>query len=134
MRAAVRVLALASSIILAACSAQPPGAPSTAASAQSSGRQCFLAREVNSFSPGPDGGFVDVKAGATRWFRLELGGGCPNAKWLTRISLQSAGRPWICEGGDAELTGFDPSNAQRCLVIRVRPLTPAEVQQAIQRL
>jgi hypothetical protein len=117
---------------MAACTALPGPTPAT--SAQANGRQCFLASEVSGFSPATNGDFVDVSVGANRWFRLTLGGGCPNINWSTRVGIRStSGSPWVCEGYDAEFVVPDPSFPQRCPVSAVRPLTPAEIQQAIHR-
>jgi hypothetical protein len=90
------------------------------------GRQCFLANQVNSFTPSK-AGFVDVRAGASRYFRLDLGGGCPNVDWSMRVGIRSVGGgSWICEGYDAELIVPDPSGAERCPVSKVISISKAQ--------
>lgn len=96
----------------------------TPASAQASGRQCFLARDVNSFGAVSDD-IVDVTVGAGRYFRLQLSGGCPNIDWSRRIALRTtSGTSWICEGLDAEIFSLDNTSFPgRCLVENVTPIT-----------
>lgn len=116
IRSAAVVLALTS----ASCAAPPAGTP---AAARANGSQCFLAREVNSFSPGKSG-FVDVRAGATRYFRLDLGGGCPEVNWSTSVAVRAVGGgSFICQGYDAELIVPDPSGTQHCPISRITPIT-----------
>jgi len=105
---------------LAACAARPSAAP---AAAQRSAGQCFLASQVNSFTP-TKAGFVDVRVGASRYFRLELGGGCPNVDWSMRVGIRSVGGgSWICEGYDAELIVPEPGIGGRCPISRVTPIS-----------
>jgi hypothetical protein len=107
--------------ILAGCAAQPPANP-----AMAQGRQCFLANQVNSFTP-TKAGFVDVRAGASRYFRLDLGGGCPNVDWSMRVGIRSVGGgSWVCEGYDAELIVPDPSGAERCPISKVTSISKAQ--------
>ena len=117
VRTAISVL-IASA--LTGCAAQPAGAP---AAAQRPGGQCFLATQVNSFTP-TKAGFVDVRVGASRYFRLELGGGCPNVDWSMRVGIRSVGGgSWICEGYDAELIVPEPGIGGRCPISRVTPIS-----------
>jgi hypothetical protein len=106
---------------LAGCAAQP------AAMAGTSGRQCFRAQDVNGYTPVSDN-VVLVQAGASRYFRLDLAGSCPNIDWSRRIALQStAGSSWVCQGLDAEVIAPDPSGfPQRCLVTAIRQITRDE--------
>ena len=113
------IFALATSA-LAGCAAQPTAAPTAT---QRSGGQCFLATQVNSFTP-TKAGFVDVRVGASRYFRLALGGGCPNVDWSMRVGIRSVGGgSWICEGYDAELIVPDPSGSERCPVSQVTAIS-----------
>ena|SRR5436305_884575 len=108
---------------LAGCAAQPAA---TATSAPRPGGQCFLASQVNSFTPTKEG-FVDVRAGASRYFRLDLGGGCPNVDWSMRVGIRSVGGgSWICEGYDAELIVPDPAGAERCPISKVTMISQAQ--------
>lgn len=111
--------------MLAGCTVQP--AATTAAAANTSGRQCFRAQDVNGYTPVSDD-VVLVQAGASRYFRLELAGSCPNIDWSRRIALRStSGGSWVCQGLDAEVIVPDPSNfPQRCLVTGIRQITRDE--------
>ena len=106
--------------VLASCSAQPAAPPATA---QAAGRQCFLAREVNSYTPSSEG-FIDVRVGASRYFRLQVSGGCPEVDWSNGVGIRPvAGGSWICEGYQAELLVPLPQGPQRCPVSAVTPIT-----------
>ena len=108
---------------LASCAAQPAGAP---AAAQSSGRQCFLASQVNSFTPAK-AGFVDIRVGANRYFQLELGGGCPDVNWSLQVGIRSVGGgSWICESYDVELVVPDPAISGRCPISKVTAISKAQ--------
>lgn len=109
----------------AACAMQGPSAQAAAA-APTPARQCFLARQVNGYSPVSDD-VVDVQVGANRYYRLELAGTCPNSAWSHRVALRTTGGgSWICQGLDAEIIVPDPAGAQRCLVTEIRPITKAD--------
>lgn len=89
--------------------------------------RCFLASQVNGFTPRGDDA-VDVHVGANRDYRLSLGGVCPDVNWSFRVALRTlGGSSWICEGADAEIIVPSPNGRQRCLVTDVRPLTQAEI-------
>jgi hypothetical protein len=113
--------------VAAACAQQAADAP--AASAPSSERECFNARNVSSFTPhGADE--VDIQAGARRYFRLTFAGVCENVNWTRRIAVVArGGSSWICQGFDAELVVNDPGfGPQRCLVSSVRRLSDEEAR------
>jgi Family of unknown function (DUF6491) len=104
---------------LTSCAAQP-GNP---ALAQSTGRQCFLARQVNGYTSVSDQ-IVDVQVGANRYFRLSLDGFCPESAFSQRIALRTTGGgDWICQGLDAEIVVPFVAGAQRCLVNDVQPIS-----------
>jgi hypothetical protein len=124
IKSAAFLFSLGAAAALAGCAQQL--APAQAAAP--SGRECFHARNVNSFSPRGDE-VVDVRVGARRYYRLQLAGVCPNVNWSTRVALVSRGSSWICQGLDAELIVPHPGlGPQRCLVSSVRRLSDAEVQ------
>jgi len=105
---------------LTACAAQP-GNPALAA--PSTGRQCFLARQVNGYTSVSDQ-IVDVQVGANRYFRLSLDGFCPESAFSQRIALRTTGgSDWICQGLDAEIIVPFVAGAQRCLVHDVQPIS-----------
>jgi hypothetical protein len=113
------ILSIAAACIGSGC-AQTGAGPTLA---QSSGRQCFLARDVNSFGAVSDQ-VIDVSVGASRYFRLQLAGGCPTIDWSRRLALRTTtGTSWICEGLDAEIFSLDGPFPQRCLVESVSPIS-----------
>jgi hypothetical protein len=120
LKSSALVIALVSCTALGGCAAQSGGA----STAQASGRQCFLPSEVNSFNATKDGN-VDIQVGASRYFRLTLGGGCPNnMNFATKVGIRSTGGgSFVCEGMDAELIVPDPSGTQRCSITAVHPIS-----------
>jgi hypothetical protein len=119
-RSSIAILAAA----LAACCAQAPD-PSRPPISRA---QCFRAADVNGFAPSPNGS-VDVRVGASRFYRFELGGGCPNVNWSLSVGVRSTGGgSFICEGYDAELIVPDPSGTQRCPISRISPISKDEYQ------
>ena len=119
--AAVLLAAGGTALLASACSSKPAAAP---AAAMSSNRQCFLASQVNGYSPISDEA-VDVQVGANRYFRLDLFGFCPNVDWSRRVALRTTGGgSWICQGLDAEIIVPEPGlGPQRCLVRSVRQIS-----------
>ncbi len=125
----VKILALVGSLAsfgaLAGCAAQPYG--TSEAIGQSSARQCFLANEVHSYTPGPDG-FVNVNVGGDRWFGMRLNSSCPHMDWLMQIAIRPRNSNWLCEGQNSFLIAPDPIGLNRsCFVSDIRRLTPGEV-------
>lgn len=119
MKKLAGILSIAATCIVSGC-AQTAAGPTLA---QSSGRQCFLARDVNSFGAVSDQ-VIDVSVGASRYFRLQLAGGCPTIDWSRRLALRTTtGTSWICEGLDAEIFSLDGPFPQRCLVESVSPIS-----------
>lgn len=122
MPRSILVMASLSSFALIGGCAPPPGAQAVAM-AQPNGRQCFLASQVNSFSATKDGN-VDIRAGASRYFKLTLGGGCPSINFSTQVGIRTTGGgSWICEGYDAELIVPDPAFNQRCPIANVQAIS-----------
>ena len=106
--------------VVAACAAQPGPRP---LAAQTSGRQCFLARRVNGYTSVSDQ-VVDVQVDANRYFRLSLDGSCPESAFSHRVALRTTGGgDWICQGLDAELIVPFVGGPQRCLVNDVQPIS-----------
>ena len=119
---AVAAAGAAVCFVIAGCAVQA-GAPSPSAEAR--GTQCFLASQVNGFSPVSDT-VMDVKVGAGRYYRLSLQGSCPDAAFRNRVALRTlSGGNWICQGLDAEIVVPDAMGGQRCLVREVQPITKA---------
>ena len=120
MRSSMFVLSLTGCIVLAGCAGQQAGT----SSAQASGRQCFTPSEVNSFNATKDGN-VDIQVGASRYYHLTLGGGCPNnMNFATNVGIRATGGgSFVCEGMDAELIVPDPSGTQRCPITAVHSIS-----------
>jgi hypothetical protein len=125
-RLAILAASVGTAMAVAGCAQQGDMAPGTAAS--QAGSDCFNANTVNGFTA-LDDDTVDVQVGASRYYRLELAGVCPNVNWTRGVALVSRGSSWICHGLDAELVVQDPGlGPQRCLVSSVRRLIDAEVE------
>jgi hypothetical protein len=120
IRSRAVTIALGAGAMLAGCSTQPP--PATGRPAASNA-QCFLPSQVNGWAPSGYG-YVDVQVGANRYYRLALGGGCPNVNWNTSVGIRSTGGgSFICQGYDAELIVPDPQGTQRCPISSITPIT-----------
>ena len=120
-RAALILTGAAGLAVVAAGCAVQPGPPALAA--QTNGRQCFLARQVNGYSPVSDQA-VDVKVGASQYYRLGLDGFCPQSAFSRRVVLRTTGGgDWICQGLDAEIIVPFAAGPERCLVNNVQPIS-----------
>ena len=120
-RSSLLTLLLIGGTAIAGCAAQPGQGPA----AQAMGtRQCFTPREVSGFTGTVDRN-ADIKVGTSRYFRLELGGGCPDINWSLRVGLRPlpGSGSFICEGYDAELIVPDPTRTQVCPVSAIRPIS-----------
>jgi hypothetical protein len=106
---------------LAGCTSQPAN---TATGPGPTGKQCFLPSEVNSFEATKDGN-VNVRVSASRYYRLDLGGGCSNlVDFATGVGIRATGGgSFVCEGYDAELIVPDPSGTQRCPIAAVHAIS-----------
>jgi hypothetical protein len=122
------VVGLALVLAAGACTADEEARPAYAAR---QGDQCFNAASVDSFHPvGRDA--VDVRVGARRYYRLDLGAGCFDVDWANRVALRSRTGSFICGAADAELIvpAVGGRGTDRCTVLRVRRLSDAEVETA----
>jgi Family of unknown function (DUF6491) len=121
LRSSALVIAFIGYSALAGCTTQ---SASTSTAQSRSGGKCFIPSEVNSFTATKDGN-VDVKVGSSRYFRLTLGGGCPNnINFATSVGIRATGGgTFICEGYDAELIVPDPSGTQRCPISAVHAIS-----------
>jgi len=110
---------------LAACAQQAASAPAAA----SSGRECFNARNISSFTAQGES-TIDIQAGVRRYYRLQIAGVCTNVNWARKLAVVTrSGSSWICQGFDADLVIDDPGTGpQRCLVSSVRRLSDAEAR------
>jgi uncharacterized protein DUF6491 len=114
------LLILIGCIGIAGCAAQPGQGATTQST---SGRQCFTPREVSSFTGTVDRN-ADIKVGTSRFFRLELAGGCPDVDLSQRIGIRArGGGTFICEGFDAELIVPDTSGTQTCAVSAIHAIS-----------
>ncbi len=102
---------------------------SLALAAEDGGRACFWGSQVSGFSDaGPDRAVLNI--GQRESWELTLAPGCPDVDWAMKIGISSRTGDRICSDRPAELlvpnasgTGF-----QRCLVQKVRKLTPEEAE------
>lgn len=130
MRTPLALAALIAGTVIAACAATVPGAPG---GPRMSGRQCFLASQVNGFFGATDDS-VFINVGARDVYHLQVSGMCQDIDWATRIGFQSrGGGSWVCDGLDAELLIPGPFRASRCLVTDIRKLSPEEAKVARNR-
>lgn len=90
---------------------------------------CFWARNVDNFAAENDERTVNLRVGLHDVYQLKLFAPCQDIDWNQRIALRSRGSDWICEGDnlDAEIDTHSPIGPQRCPVISVRKLNPAEI-------
>src|SRR5688572_7000145 len=124
-RAFKNMLVAGAAAVLATCGGV--NLPSGAQAAAASGGQCFNAATVNSFDA-IDDDTVLVTVGVRNVYRLEIVGVCPDVDWSLRVGLRSrGGSSWVCEAMDAELLVPGSTALQRCPVIGVKKLSPAEV-------
>lgn len=94
-------------------------------------RQCFSASRVTGFSEaGPDRALVRI--GFQETWELELSPGCPDVDWAMKIALAPrGGGNRICTDRPAEILVPGPTGVmQRCLVRRIRQLSPQEAAAA----
>lgn len=129
IRSAYILIPMAALSALAAACVQQDAAGGTASAASSSGRDCFSATNVSSFTPhGTDA--VDIQVGVRRYYRLTFAGACQNTNWVNRVALVSrSGSSFICQGMDAELVVNDsPMGPQRCLVSSVTRISDEEAK------
>ena len=118
-------------LAVSACSTNAGPGPANAAARQSG--QCFLASNVNSFNANADG-TVDIRAGASNYFRLTPAGGCPDINWAMQVGIRSTGgSDFICNGFDAEFVVPDPSGTQRCPIATVTPITQEQFNAATRK-
>lgn len=115
-------------VALAAGAAALLALSATAANAQSKApaRQCFWARNADSFAA-QDDHTVNVRVGVRDVYQFNLLGSCPDIDWNQRIALISRGGSNICSGLDAEIVTGSPIGPQRCAVTHMRKLTPEEI-------
>jgi hypothetical protein len=98
----------------------------SAAEKAPNGRQCFWARNADSFAA-QDDHTVNVRVGVRDVYQFDLLGSCPDIDWNQRIALISRGGSNICSGLDAEIVTRSPIGPQHCAVTHMRKLTPEEI-------
>lgn len=120
-------LSLAAVAALTAAPAVPAAAKSPTEPAAKQPRQCFWARQVNSFAS-TDDGIVNLRVGVKDIYQFEMFGPCHDIEWSSQIALRSRGSSYICSGLDAEIITPSSIGPQRCPVRNVRKLTPEEAE------
>lgn len=103
----------------------PAGSPPTASA---TARQCFNAGNVNGFQV-VDARTVDLNVGASRVFRLQLLGTCPDVRDAVGVAVRArSGSSYICEDNDVELLVPSQSGPRVCPATGLRQRTPAELE------
>ena len=120
MKLALGVLAMV------AATAAPAGARSPVEPEPKPKRECFFARNVNSFAA-VDEDTVNLRVGVRDYYQLEMFNRCRDVDWANRVALVSRNSSSICVGMDAEIVTQTNLGPQRCPVRSIRKLTPAEV-------
>ena len=117
MRRLVETLFVCSALAIAGCAQAPMPAAPAAGAAQAG--ECFRGEQVNGYSSVSDE-VVDVKVGASRYYRLQTLGRCAAPMLSQPFTLRTlGGGSWICRGLDAEIV----SAGDRCLVRGVTPIS-----------
>ena len=123
-------LALAPALTLAGagCAPNPPMGAASATAPAASARQCFSAANVNGFRL-VDDRTVDLTVGASRVFRAELLGTCPDVRNAVGLGVRTrAGSSFVCEDLDVELVVPGSLGPRVCPVTALRMRTPAEME------
>jgi hypothetical protein len=127
-------LIIAAVAIAAACAPMEPAGPVQAgaqdsAQAGASRRQCFNAANVTGFRQ-IDARTVDLNVGASRVFRVELVGTCPEVREAVSLGVRArSGSSFICDDLDVELIVPSSVTGPRvCPAVSLRQRTPAELE------
>jgi hypothetical protein len=114
---------LLTAITLAAITAAGLAAAQPAAKSQN---QCFLVRNISSFSA-PNDRTVYVRVSVRDFYRLDLMNDCVGITFGNNLALQSSpGRSWICSPLEATVINNRTGMHQRCPVRAIHKLTPEE--------
>lgn len=116
---------LAATLLLAGCAANPERTQSAATTS----RQCFFASSATSFAV-VDSRTVNVRVGASDFFRIDLFSQCPDLSFASRVSLRTSTSASICAGSGMGVTLVHRTGPRqrRCSVRSITPLTAEEVQ------
>jgi hypothetical protein len=100
----------------------------TSAQAGAPPRQCFNAANVTGFRQ-VDSRTVDLDVGASRVFRAELVGTCPEVREAVSLGVRTrSGSGFICDDLDVELIVPSSLTGPRaCQVVSLRRRTPEEL-------
>lgn len=112
---------------LATSAAAPGFARSPEEPAAKAARQCFWARNVNSFASNDDR-VVNIRVGVRDIYQLEMLGRCLDVDWANKIAIKSRGSNYICAGMDAELITPTSLGPHRCAISKIRKLTAEEAE------
>jgi hypothetical protein len=91
------------------------------------GSQCFNARTVTGFQP-VNRDQVDITVPGRRTYRLDLGPGCFDIDWASRIALISRTGSYVCGPLDAEIVSRGSPIRSHCFVTGMRQLSDDEVR------
>jgi uncharacterized protein DUF6491 len=124
---AAALAAAAAAVTLAvSATAQPPPAKPAAKPAHA----CFWRREISNFAAHDDE-HLYVRVGVHDVWELKLFSHCFDLDWVHRVELSSIGgfEPTLCEGSNpgVDVLVRDVAGRQRCPIVAVRKLGPADV-------
>lgn len=118
----MRIAAALALITAVSCASLAEAAP-----AKAPARQCFLARNIDGFTP-VDPVTVNLRVNVADFYQLKLFSDCRDIDWSLSIGLEQRGSNWICDGDDARLIVPAPGGPRRCLVTSVRRMSKEEVK------
>lgn len=87
---------------------------------------CFLASDWNGWKATADAKTMYIRAGLTRYFKLDLSASCPMLNMPGTHLVTHLHGPWICHALDLDLHLSDGHISTPCIVSKVTPLTAAE--------
>ncbi len=88
---------------------------------------CFLASDWNGWKATADAKTLYIRAGLTRFFKLDLASSCPMLNLPSVHLVTHLHGPWICHALDLDLHVSDGHGMSTpCIVSNVTPLTAEE--------
>ena len=136
MRRSALIIAAAAAVAAACAPMEPAGRVQAGVQAGAPQRQCFNAASVTGFRQ-VDTRTVDLTVGASRVFRVELLGVCPEVREAVSLGVRArSGSSFICDDLDMELIVPSSLTGPRaCPVVSLRQRTPAELaaERAVRR-
>ena len=123
-RPAVLLALVGSTLLLTAA-----GAPSAAQPAPKRNTTCFLSRDWIGWKPSADSRSIYIHVNVHDYYRLDLSSACPQLQDPTAHLVTHSTSAWICHPIDLDLKVADSQGfATPCIVSRISPMSPAEVE------